>query len=94
MGRKLELILFGNLEIRLAGELLTEFKSKKAQALLCYLAVTGQPHRRSALANLLWSNKPEAAARMNLSQALSELRRFFGDYLNISIWMSIDLKKR
>jgi predicted ATPase/DNA-binding SARP family transcriptional activator len=84
MGRKLELILFGNLEIRLAGELLTEFKSKKAQALLCYLAVTGQPHRRSALANLLWSNKPEAAARMNLSQALSELRRFFGDYLNIT----------
>lgn len=84
MPSRLELTLFGNIKIRRDGLLMTDFKSLKAQALLCYLAVTGRPHSRSALAGLLWGEKPEAKARMNLSQALSGLRRLFGDHLTIT----------
>jgi DNA-binding SARP family transcriptional activator len=53
MPKKLELALLGNVEIRRDGLPVTDFKSSKAQALLCYLAVTGQPHTRPALAGLL-----------------------------------------
>jgi predicted ATPase/DNA-binding SARP family transcriptional activator len=80
--KKLELTLFGTIEIHQAGDLVTGFKSIKAQALLCYLAVTGQPHTRSTLAGLLWGGMPETNARMNLSQALSSLRRFYPGCIN------------
>jgi predicted ATPase/DNA-binding SARP family transcriptional activator len=84
MVKKLELTLFGNLEIHHAGVLVTDFKSIKSQALLCYLAVTAQPHTRSSLAGLLWGDMPETKARMNLSQALSTLRRLFNPHLEIT----------
>lgn len=84
MVKKLEMTLFGNLEIRRMGVLATDFKSSKAQALLCYLAVTGQAHTRPALAGLLWGDMPEAKARMNLSQALTTLRRYFREHLIIT----------
>jgi DNA-binding SARP family transcriptional activator/predicted ATPase len=84
MAIKLELTLFGNPEIRLAGVPVTDFKSSKAQALLCYLAVTGQPHTRPTLAGLLWGDMPEVKARMNLSQALTTLHRFFDEHLIIN----------
>jgi len=84
MPKKLELALLGNVEIRRDGLPVTDFKSSKAQALLCYLVVTDQPHTRPALAGLLWGDMPEAKARMNLSQALSHLRRLGGDHLSIT----------
>jgi predicted ATPase/DNA-binding SARP family transcriptional activator len=84
MAEKLELTFFGSPEIRLAGVPVTGFKSSKAQGLLCYMAVTGQPHNRAALAGLMWGDMPEVKARMNLSQALTTLRRFFGEHLSIS----------
>ena len=84
MPKKLKLALLGNVEIRRDGLPVTDFKSRKAQALLCYLAVTGHPHARPTLAGLLWGDMPEAKARMNLSQALSNLRRSFGDHLTIT----------
>jgi predicted ATPase/DNA-binding SARP family transcriptional activator len=83
MAPKLELTLFGNPEFRLDGVPVTGFKSNKAKALLCYLALTGRPHTRAALAGLLWGDMPEAKARMNLSQALTTLRRFFNEHLLI-----------
>lgn len=84
MAKKLELNLFGSLEIRQRGILVPNLKSSKAQALLCYLAVTGQAHTRPALAGLLWGEMPETNARMNLSQALSTLRRVLGDHLSVT----------
>jgi DNA-binding SARP family transcriptional activator/predicted ATPase len=81
MTKRLDLTLFGNLDIRLDGVPVTDFKSSKSQALLCYLAVTGQPHTRPVLAGLLWGDMPEDKARMNLSQSLSTLRRYFGEHL-------------
>ena len=56
----------------------------KAQALLFYLAVTGQTHTRPALAGLLWADMPEADALMDLHQALANLRRLAGPYLTIT----------
>ena len=84
MPGNLELALLGNLEIRQDEVPVTDFKSSKALALLCYLAVTGHSHTRSALAGLLWGDMPEHNARMNLSQALTTLRRLFGEHLNIT----------
>lgn len=47
----------------------------KAEALLYYLAVTGQVHSRAALAALLWSQSTEAQARNSLRNAIYTIRR-------------------
>jgi DNA-binding SARP family transcriptional activator len=54
--------------------------SRKAQALLAYLAVEGaRPHYREALSGLLWPERPDQVARGSLRQALQDLRRAIGD---------------
>ena len=72
---ELQVALLGNVEMRRDGVPVTRFRSTKAQALLCYLAVTGRPHARSALVGLLWGDLPEAKARTNLRRVLTTLRR-------------------
>jgi DNA-binding SARP family transcriptional activator len=57
------------------GQPVTGFASAKVQALLFYLAVTARAHTREALVGLLWGDMPEADARTNLRQALSNLRK-------------------
>ena len=53
-----------------------DFISKKAQALLAYLAVeSGHAHTRDQVATLLWSETGDERARHNLRQALSKIRR-------------------
>ena len=49
----------------------TGFIYNKALALLAYLAVTGRPHSRDALAGLLWGEMPDAAAKANLRKILA-----------------------
>ncbi len=62
------------------GEPVTDFATDKARALLAYLAVEAdRPHRRDALAGLLWPDEPEPRARQSLRQALSYLRQAIGD---------------
>ncbi len=76
----LSLFMLGPLQVTLAGEPVTGFKSDKVRALLAYLAVEAdQPHRREALAGLLWPEWPDRQARSNLRYALSNLRRTIGD---------------
>lgn len=79
----MELRLLGGIHIISDGRSLTEDLSKKAQALICYLAVTGRPQGRDILAGLLWSDFPERRARANLRDTLSDLRRVVGDHLAI-----------
>jgi DNA-binding SARP family transcriptional activator len=50
----------------------------KAVALLVYLAVTATPHRRDALATLLWPGFDQSGARAELRRALSVLNRALG----------------
>jgi DNA-binding SARP family transcriptional activator len=78
---ELQIGLLGGARIARRGVPLTGFASRKVQALLCYLAVTGRPHHRAALAGLLWGEAPEAAAQTSLRQALANLRKLAGDHL-------------
>ncbi|HET8630434.1 MAG TPA: BTAD domain-containing putative transcriptional regulator [Thermomicrobiales bacterium] len=76
----LSLVLLGSFQAELAGTPITTFGYEKVEAPLAYLAVeAGRPHRREALAGLLWPEQEERAARHSLSQALSTLRRALGD---------------
>lgn len=60
------------------------FRSAKALALLCYLAITGQPHTRPALAGLLWGELPEDDARRNLRTVVANLRQLVGAQLVVT----------
>ena len=76
----LDLAFLGDYRATLDGEPISGFESAKVRALLAYLAVEAEhPHRREALAALLWPERPEAGARANLSQALFNLRSTLGD---------------
>lgn len=84
MEDRLELSLLGGLQVTQAGQPVTDFISGKAQALLCYLAVTGQTHLRPSLANLFWGNLSEGDARTNLRMVVSNLRKLLAPYLTIT----------
>ena len=78
---RLEIFLLGSFHITLDSEPLTNFESDKARALLAYLAVEAdRPHRREALAGLLWPDTPEQTARTNLRSALANLRQVLLDH--------------
>ncbi len=69
----LALALLGRPQIKL-DDVPVEIVSQKAQALLYYLALTGQIYARQSLAGLLWSDLAEDAARRNLRVELLKLR--------------------
>lgn len=70
MNTSLELYLLGPVEIRWQGQLLHGFESRKALALLCYLAEQKRPVSRTQLIHLFWSDKEERRGRANLSRVL------------------------
>lgn len=80
---KLAITLFGSPHFRLDGQLIEGFATRKAQALLIYLACNPCPLQRDLLAGIFWAEKPESDARNNLRRVLPELRRQFGDYLTV-----------
>lgn len=72
--------LLGTFQVTLDGRP-SVFATDRARALLAYLAVEAdRPHRREALAGLLWPDRPESTARQNLSQSLARLRRAIDDH--------------
>jgi predicted ATPase/DNA-binding SARP family transcriptional activator/predicted negative regulator of RcsB-dependent stress response len=80
------------LTMRLLGPPLVELDGQavqlgrhKALALLAYLALTGQPHSRDALATLLWPELDQRGARGQLRRTLSLLNRTLGNP-----WLSVD----
>ena len=76
----LSIRVLGPFEVELAGEPVTSFATDKARALLAYLALSpDRPHRREALAGLLWPDFPERSARTNLRNTLANLRRVIRD---------------
>ncbi|HEU5102309.1 MAG TPA: tetratricopeptide repeat protein, partial [Roseiflexaceae bacterium] len=76
---RLALSLLGPLHVTLDDHLVTGFATDKVRALLAYLALEARPHRREALAELLWPEQEAAAARTSLRVALITLRRAIGD---------------
>src|SRR5215203_2588768 len=55
------------------------FRTKKAFALMCYLATEGGRRSRSELAELLWPESDEQHARIALRSALVRLRKTLGE---------------
>ena len=66
----LEIRFLGEMEIVRGGERLDFPPSKKTRGLLAYLALTGRPHRRERLCQLLWdvADDPRGALRWSLSR--------------------------
>lgn len=65
--------LLGPVRVERAGEIVRGFESRRALALLCYLAAQGRPQTRVHLADLFWPDKSEARGRGNLSRVLNNL---------------------
>ena len=81
MGGTLRLRLLGPVQVERDGEPLRGFESRKALALLCYLALRPEPLTRAHLADLFWPDKPEARGRGNLSRVLHNLSNLLPDCL-------------
>lgn len=71
----------GGLNIWRDGTAVTGFASRKAEALLVYLACNPHTHPRETLATLLWPDNDQTRALANLSVILTSLRKQLDDYL-------------
>jgi len=72
--------LIGPMQVTLGDQTAACFETEKTRALLAYLAVEAdRPHRRDALAEMLWPDRPPGAASANLRHALASLRHSIGD---------------
>jgi class 3 adenylate cyclase/tetratricopeptide (TPR) repeat protein len=72
---RLTLTLLGGFRAHLAPGAPLAFPTRKAQALLSYLALpAGEAHLRDKLASLLWGSTVETTARTSLRQTLYSLR--------------------
>ncbi len=77
----LRINLLGTPEIYQDDQLTLRFRTRKAQALLIYLAVTERAWNRDSLAALFWPETDDTTARKNLRDILPTLRRQLSDYL-------------
>jgi DNA-binding SARP family transcriptional activator/predicted ATPase len=76
----LSIRVLGPFQVSLDGEPVSGFASDKVRALLAYLISSPEsPHRREALAGLLWPEFPERSARTNLRNALASLRNVLAE---------------
>lgn len=80
---KLELQLLGAPQWWLDGVPLQRFVTRKAEALLIYLAVNRQIHRRDTLAAIFWPEIGEKHAHNSLRRTFSNLRQLVGSHLII-----------
>ncbi|KAA3657039.1 MAG: hypothetical protein DWQ04_29315, partial [Chloroflexi bacterium] len=78
---ELRLSLLGGLTITRNGRAVSNFASRKVEALLAYLACDPRLHSRESLAALLWPNNDQTRALANLSVALSSLRKQLEPYI-------------
>lgn len=74
----LSISLFGSPQIKRGNQELI-IQRRKDLALLIYLVVTSQPHRRDTLATLLWEDQDQAEARSNIRKSLSRLKSILGE---------------
>jgi DNA-binding SARP family transcriptional activator/predicted ATPase len=84
MNDTLEIVTLGGLDIRLGAQPVRDRLSRKAGALLCYLALEGRARTREHLAGLLWGESTDAHAHGSLRKALSELRASYPSHVVIT----------
>lgn len=82
--QELRFYFMGGIRIMLGDEDITLQLSTKSQALLCYLALTGQVYSRQVIAGLFWGEKPEEDARRSLRVNLTQMRQLLDPYLIIT----------
>lgn len=76
---RVELTLFGGFTARVGGAVVAGFESRKARAVLAYLAMQeARPVARDRLADLLWPELGTEGARRNLRQVFYNLRSALG----------------
>jgi len=89
------LALLGGFAVHLDSGEPCVLPTRKAQALLAYLAMpVGRSHSREKLTGLLWGDAPEAQARQNLRQTLTRLRRALGDAVVVAQQDTVALQSR
>jgi len=89
------LALLGGFAVHLDSGEPCVLPTRKAQALLAYLAMpVGRSHSREKLTGLLWGDAPEAQARQNLRQTLTRLRRALGDAVVVAQQDTVALQAR
>ena len=84
MDAKLEIFTLGGVQVLLGGEPVAGLGTRKAEALLIYLASTRRPQPREVLADLLWDERTQSQAMGNLRGVLTNLRQALGDSLTIT----------
>jgi predicted ATPase/DNA-binding SARP family transcriptional activator len=77
----LRLRLLGPVQVERDGEPVRGFESRKALALLGYLALQDRPIPRQCIVDLLWGDKSEARGRANLSWVLHKISTLLPDCL-------------
>ncbi|HEY6411230.1 MAG TPA: AAA family ATPase [Ktedonobacteraceae bacterium] len=80
----LSLCLFGPPRIEIDG-IAMSVDTRKAVALIAYLAIMGQQHSRDSLAALLWPENDQSHARAALRRTLSALNKALK-----GVWLDID----
>lgn len=75
MAGPIEIRAFGGLKIDFAGKPITGFESRKAAALLLYMAVIQRPLAREVLGELFWPNRTRAQTLNRLGVVLFNLRK-------------------
>ena len=80
----LKVLLLGSPQVEYKGEPVVVDR-RKPLALLAYLAITAERHRRDTLATLLWPNSSQTGARASLRRDLSILNKALGEE-----WLEID----
>lgn len=75
----LQLFVLGTPRIEWEGQPV-KLERRKAFALLVYIAVTGQSHRRDTLATLLWPDLDQTRARAALRRTLASLKKDLNPY--------------
>ena len=77
----LKISTLGGLSIQLAGRRI-EFATRKAEALLVYLASLRRDHPREILATMLWAEQSQTQALTSLRTALANLRKHLRPYIH------------
>ncbi len=77
----LEIRVLGGLQIRFGSWELEKELSRKASALLAYLACSPGFHSREILATMFWEEKDQVKAHNNLRTTLHSIRQYIGDVL-------------
>jgi len=67
---------------------------RKTLAILAYLAVTGHPHSREALATLFWPEHDQSSALANLRRELSRIKGALGEQALVADRLQVGLDPR